>query len=276
VRWLESNIEKIEILLGEGDQASLTYAALECRIALELVCYERLRVSHDYISHDDIRRWQPRHVIEILMNEANDLVAESFTYSISKTPIGSEGPTRAQDFDRFEYIEVGRQVGLDPKTIGKLWNSLGSFLHVKLPKTKDEPLGSYGSRDLLRAKILETLTELKRLQLGTLISSGLGEEVSFKCVCGATNRRRAELLKHDSRISCVNPDCSERYRTHKSDDGSFEFERITVEVRCRSCGDAGYFPEAVAIGIGLNKVMTYDCLVCGTRNAMRWVLQQAQ
>lgn len=276
MRWLEKNIGEIEILLERGDQSSLTYAALECRLALELVCYERLRVSHDYISHEEIRRWQPRYVIETLINEVNDSAAESFTFSISTTPIEAENPTTAEEFSSRQYVEVGRQVGFDPKVIGKLWNGLSSFLHVRLPKAKNDPLNTYGSIEVLKAKIAETLTELRRLQLGTLISSGLGEEVSFKCTCGTTNKRRAALLKQDSRISCISPDCRERYRTHKSTNGSFEFERVTVEVKCRSCGDAGHFPEAVAIGIGLNRLMTYDCQVCGTRNAMRWALQQAQ
>jgi hypothetical protein len=50
-------IPTIEKLLAEETPQSITYAALECRLAIEKVCYERLKVVHDYIAHEDLRGW---------------------------------------------------------------------------------------------------------------------------------------------------------------------------------------------------------------------------
>ena len=66
-----SIIERIQALLAEGTEQSITYAALEARLALEKVCYDRLRQAHDYISHAQLRRWQPRDVINTLMSDGN-------------------------------------------------------------------------------------------------------------------------------------------------------------------------------------------------------------
>lgn len=64
---LEPSISQIEVLMAENTEASLTYAALECRLAIERICYERLRLAHDYISNDDLKRWQPRDIVNILI-----------------------------------------------------------------------------------------------------------------------------------------------------------------------------------------------------------------
>ncbi|MBN8848758.1 MAG: hypothetical protein J0I73_11770 [Sphingomonas sp.] len=46
---LSDSIATIRAQLEEGSPRNLTYAALECRLALERICYERLRAMHDYI-----------------------------------------------------------------------------------------------------------------------------------------------------------------------------------------------------------------------------------
>lgn len=44
---LDPVIERIDALLDEDTDQSVTYAALEARLALERVCYDRLRQRHD-------------------------------------------------------------------------------------------------------------------------------------------------------------------------------------------------------------------------------------
>jgi hypothetical protein len=211
-----------------------------------------------------------------LVAEANETAAESFTLSMSTVPVDSGADMDAEAFSKVEYIEVGRQVGFDPKQIGRLWNALSSFLHVRLPRAKMDELTTYVATESIKAKVVEALSELNRLKEGTLVSSGIGQEVTFKCRCGSLNKRRASLLKDRSILSCINPKCEERYRTHALEGGEFEFERVCIEVKCRSCGDIGYFPEAPMIKVGLNRMITYDCEMCGEKNALRWALQQAQ
>ena len=51
---------KVSALLAEDAPASVTYAALECRLAIERVCYARLQIAHEYISQKDLKGWHPR------------------------------------------------------------------------------------------------------------------------------------------------------------------------------------------------------------------------
>src|SRR3954447_183081 len=94
---IKSLISRIEALLARGTPESITYAALECRLAIEKVCYERLKIAHDYISHDDLRRWQPRHVVETLIAEVDGRIATSSTLFISPQPVDPLAPPQTQE-----------------------------------------------------------------------------------------------------------------------------------------------------------------------------------
>jgi len=100
---LQPSIEKIENLLDENTDSSVTYAALECRLAIERICYERLRLAHDYISHEDLKKWQPRDIVKTLIQEVDENVATTFTLSVSTSPLseGSAPPTR-EDYEAME------------------------------------------------------------------------------------------------------------------------------------------------------------------------------
>lgn len=178
---LSSSIDIIEKHLNENSDASLTYAALECRLAIELICYERLRIAHDYISHDDLRKWQPKDIVKILVQEVDSKVASTFTLSISKGAHPDGMPESTLDeYQQIEFIPIGTQVGFNPETLGRLWNALAKLaLHITLPIKKDDSVVRYGDAQKVRAKVLEALEEIKRIGKGTLISSGIGEEVYF-------------------------------------------------------------------------------------------------
>lgn len=45
---LQPIIDRNKALLEQDTEASITYAALECRLALEKVVYDRLRQRHAY------------------------------------------------------------------------------------------------------------------------------------------------------------------------------------------------------------------------------------
>src|SRR4051812_26241329 len=102
-------IRRIGTLLSEDTDQSVTYAALEARLALEKVCYDRLKHVHDYISHAQLRRWQPSAVINQLIADVDQHVAETLTLQIGSAV--SAGIKPEDD----EYIEVGTQIGFEAK-----------------------------------------------------------------------------------------------------------------------------------------------------------------
>lgn len=264
-------IDCINNLLAEDTDASITYAALEARLALEKVCYDRLRQRHDYISHDQLKKWQPGAVVNTLMNEVDPYVAQTFTLSISKNP--AQPGIRPEDE---EYVPVGTEVGFDPKYIAKLWNALaGLALHVRLPKNQQDYIPSYGNKLEIVNKVTEVIAELERLATGTMSSSGFGKTVSFDCDCGEKNKRRAALLQEGQSVSCINPDCPESWQVSKDEDGEFWFETKSVPVNCGNCGKENLMHHRHVMAMKTNERISMRCRHCNSEHYIQWRLMQA-
>lgn len=275
MKWLGEHTSQIEELLKQRTPQSLTYAALRCRMALELACYHRLRTAHDYISAADLRRWQPREVVNSLIQDVDPRIASGFTFSISKAPLAdpAKEPTQS-DYEKFEYVEVGRQAGFDVRRLGKIWNSLGSFLHVSVPASSKAELRTFGKVENIQRKVEEALAMLKELERGTIVAGGFGETVTFECNCGSKNKRRAGLLKHGQIVSCINPKCVERW-TVCIDGHDCNFKRRTLSVTCK-CGETTHIPELVLHRLERNQQCRFICETCSTENFVVWKLMHAR
>lgn len=272
---LAPSISQIEMLLGQNTESSLTYAALECRLAIERICYERLRLAHDYISHDDLKRWQPRDIVNILIQEVDSHAAETFTLSISKEPLLEDSlPPALEEYQAMEFLPIGTQVGFDPNRLGKLWNALAKLaLHISVPISKDHDVGRYGDTEKIRTKVLEALEEIKRISKGTLMSSGMGEEVSFDCICGTKNKRRLGLLKDGQTISCIRSDCNESYDFIESD---LSFGLRTFEITCRKCGEQREIPKRMIEKLRTDQHIHFSCEMCAEKIYISWRPMQSQ
>ena len=204
---LHDTIDTIKRHLAEGSDRSLTYAALECRLAIERICYDRLARAHDYISHEEVRRWQPHHVIKLLEADVDPRVASTYTLSISTQPV-----VEGEDLTKKDYVPVGTQQGFDGARLAKLWNALSNTaLHVSLPKSSDAGVTQFGNAGAIRAKVEQALIELERIATGTMTSNGFGPGVSFSCGCGQHVNRRSEQLSAGKVIHCIDPACHDSY-----------------------------------------------------------------
>ena len=267
---LEPTIIQIEKLINVNTAASVTYAALECRLAIERVCYERLRIAHDYISPDDLKKWQPRDVVKTLIQEVDAYAASTCTLSICKDPIpdGSEGPTLA-DFEKMEFLPIGTQVGFNPNKLGSIWHALSNLaLHTPVPENSGKDIQTYGNVEEIKSKIRETLLELKRLKDGNLLmSSGFGNITSFECVCGSTNKRSIDLLKHGQTINCINPECNESYKFEQSKN---LFLRRAFKVSCQLCEQEHELPKKTLEKMPVDKALPFKCEGCGDQITLVW------
>ncbi|MFZ2997353.1 hypothetical protein [Sphingobium sp.] len=263
-------IERIKSLLADDTDASVTYAALEARLALEKVCYDRLRQRHDYIPHAELRGWSPSYVMNKIMADVDENLGKTMTLMIgSPVSLG----IKPEDDD---YTEIGTEVGFRPRVIASMWNALSNLaLHVKLPEHKDDHISSYGDKAGIRAKVDLVVEELERISKGTMTFSGFGEEVSFECHCGQKNKRRAGLLKSGQTISCFNPKCSRGYKVTLEDDASFTFELDSVEILCAACGAITLAPRGALLKMDYEQPSTVVCVKCAHPNRVQWILARA-
>ena len=131
-------IQIISDLIDQGTSQSLSYAALECRLTIEYLCYERLQIALDLVSSADLKGWQPGKVMKSVSELVTTEVADSFTLSIAKEGIStSDVPLNLEEFQKLTYHSIGTQSAINMKKIVSLWNALAnSALHVQVPKEK--------------------------------------------------------------------------------------------------------------------------------------------
>ncbi len=268
---LQLSIDRIKLLLSDDTDASVTYAALEARLALERVCYDRLRQRHDYISHAQLRKWQPGAVVNMLIQDVDEHFTKTVTLSISKNS-AVEG-VEPEDTD---YVEIGTEVGFDPKQIAKMWNALAKLaLHVRLPTSRNDQLNQYGDKAKIRVKVDQVVAELERLATGTFTFSGIGEVVSFECSCGEKNRRRASLLREGQHVHCINPECKITWKVIL-ENGSCRFESVTIPVNCEKCAAANHMPWRFFIDMKYDHLGAFSCQSCKHKNYVQWRLTQVR
>ncbi len=169
-----------------------------------------------------------------------------------------------------EFHPIGTQIGFDPKKLGQLWHSLANVaLHVSIPESKDDLVSQYGAFENIKAKVNEALGEIERIGQATLQATGFGEEISFSCQCGSTNKRRVHLLKNKQKFSCVNPDCDESFEYDK------ENERFLIRVffvACKQCKIKHPIPLARVERLETNMKLTVNCRNCKTNTDLSWRL----
>jgi hypothetical protein len=235
---VKKRIQVISDLLAQSTPESITYAALECRLAIEYLCYERLQMSLEHVSLAELKAWQPSKVVRAVEELANEEAAISFTLSFAPEPALAPGEELTlEERKNLAYVLLGTQSAINLKKIATLWNALANAaLHVHLPKTKSESMSIYGDANRTSAKVEECLAELRLISSGTLLSNGWGREVSFTCAgCDYRNKRRIEKIVDGQSISCVNPDCIESYVVEKRADDDFSFTRRSYSLECKKC-----------------------------------------
>ncbi|RZF65779.1 hypothetical protein EWE75_03730 [Sphingomonas populi] len=253
---LRDTIANIKTHMTDGSARAMTYAALECRLAIERICYDRLARAHDYISHEEIRRWPPRHVIKVLEEDVDPHVASTYTISMARHP-----PAEGDDLSTLEYVPLGTQQGFDGRLITKLWNGLANTaLHVSLPKSSAVQVEHFGDIKAIREKVEQALIEIERIASGTLTSTGIGPEVSFICDCGTRIKRRSELLSAGKVIHCINPHCTESFEVELAEkEITFVLRKVHATCTCRKIH---HFPVKPLENMRVGEIRKFLCS-CG-------------
>lgn len=268
---LSARIARINALLEDETEASVTYAALEARLALEQVCYDRLRQHHDYISHADLKCWQPSQIMNTLIAEVDEYANQTRTLSISRTAV-----TVGRDAADEDYVKLGVEMGFDPKLIGKLWNALGGLaLHTRIPESGEHQLSDYGDKRAIFTKVREVVDELERLAATSMTFSGIGETVSFSCDCGSKNRRRAALLHQGQVVSCINPKCLSSWNV-LIEGAEISFQPRMVHIKCEACRNCNYIAWRSAAAMKYDEIGSFHCISCEVLNYFQWRLQQVK
>lgn len=263
---IPKRIKLINSLLKQDTEESLTYAALECRLTLEYLCYERFKLYFSYLPESDLKNWQPKHIIKQISDEIDYNVSKEFSISISDEKIDGRSPETKEEFESIKYTPLGTQSELNFKKLDKLWNGLSSVaLHIPVPSISSGDINIYGNKENIKKKVSEVVSFLSAMKGNMLMGGSLGEEYCFNCIaCNTKIKRPVKTLQNKTILSCINPQCQESYVIQKDKNDEFEVIRSIIKFSCSGCNEELDIPTRFFRDLRFNQRLNIPCGKCNT------------
>ncbi|WP_406820356.1 hypothetical protein ACJA3S_25045 [Pseudomonas sp. KnCO4] len=237
--------------LASNEDHRLKYAALELRMAIEAVTYDRASAYKSEFPPKEYETWQPKKVMAVLLEIDPTADSDStISFGIESSP--GEKP---------EVIHnLGKEVVFNIKAIRRHYDALGSFLHV--PSIKQTLSESIPSPEIVRKRCEEVSRDLDKVLASQVFNSTLGIFSSFDCgECNARIRKRIPRDKDEVIADCFR--CMASYAIRRTLDGRFEVDARTEEIPCPNpgCGHPKpIYPREFSQGVH------WVCNKCGGRN----------
>jgi hypothetical protein len=222
------------------DDSHLGYAALDLRMAIEAVCYDRASAYSKELPDAVYRMWQPRKLMNFLISL--DPLADKrreFRYAIND--------------EHGNPIEPVRSLGMDqPLKLSEIrdhYDALGSYLHVPtLAQMKD---GKQHDLAALRARCSTLVGILEAVLTSKIWNAVFGQFLTADCVrCEKIMKVRFDNNPPEFDYSCIH--CSAPYKVRKIDgEDRYQFCPDYEYARCAHSGcDAKFslWRDEIAVG----------------------------
>ena len=248
-------IGRIETLLAVNTPASLTYAALEARIALERLGYDHVRRMQT--EAEDAARQQRLDAVKRIIADGSATMAGS-TVTVTATTIApAAGPAPAATFD--------------PQAVGLLWQNLTTAaLHARNPENQADPIAEFGDAPVVKLHVETALNALRQMVPVAPAAWTLGSEITWRCVCETQNTRHAGLLRAGQQVSCSNARCHWTF-VARENGATFDMEPVASQVTCKHCGRGDRLPLGWLRTLKFGDVAQWRCPGCATDNQERLV-----
>ncbi len=263
---IPKRIKLINSLLEQNTEQSLTYAAIECRLTLEYLCYERFKFYFPYLSENDLKHWQPKHIIKQISDEIDENISKEFSISVSAEKIDGRSPKTKEEFESIKYIPLGTQSELRFNKLHKLWNGLSNVaLHIPVPNILSGDLNIYGDQDKIKKKVSDVVSFLSSMKGNLLMGGTFGEEYFFNCfTCDTKIKRPIRNLQLQTIVSCINPNCKESYVIQKNINDEFDVIRSIIKFSCTFCNEDLKIPTRFFQDLRFNQKLDIQCGKCNT------------
>ncbi|WP_051373055.1 hypothetical protein [Yersinia wautersii] len=178
---LKKALEELE----HQDDRHLKYVALELRMCIEALIYDKLQSYKDEAPINTYETWQPKKILEEL------LIIDPFADSSSSLSFSLE--------DKFgnptEWTHLGEERMLTLKEIKKHYNYLGSFLHIQTIKQISE--GKEINYKSLREKLNQIVSMIKDSLNAKLYNSNFCYSANIDCKrCNEKIKRRVPYTEN--------------------------------------------------------------------------------
>lgn len=247
---LEAAREKLDDVGAEN----ISYIALDLRMALECLVYERAELYKEEISEEQMRTWQPPQLMKYLL-EIDPTADQSSTLSYKV-----DSPEKSEDE---EYKHVGKENVISLKELRSSYNRLGAYLHSPTAAQ----LEAKGSIPL--SKKIKRCNEVISLITDVLSSSmtqvNFRQLVDIDCdKCGGKIIRRIPPGSDNIAVKCTKNSCIATY-VMRIENQKAHWRRAGVDIECRNegCDEKNFVWENE-----MSVATEWKCVRCKQKNKL--------
>ena len=215
--------------MDSTDSERLKYAALELRMAIEAVTYERAQSYSDELPPSAYQTWQPKKLMqELLEIEPRADKPSSIAYGIEDVP--------GEPAKKMTFLGGEQVFGL--KAIKGHYDALGSYLHSPTLKQIEDKGVIDGAR--LKERCAEIVKALEVVFSSPVFNINFGSFTSIPCMnsdCGKTVRKRHPHGVEVLTAQCF--ECNAEYEITAENNGQWQWRPLVEDVSCptESCGE---------------------------------------
>jgi hypothetical protein len=211
------------------DSERLKYAALELRMAIEALTYERAQSYREELPPSEYQTWQPKKLMQVLLDiEPLADMSSSIAYGVQDAP-GEQAK---------EMTPLGKEQVFSLKEIKSHYDALGSYLHSPTLKQIEEKGVLDSSR--LKERCAQIVISLDGVLSSPVFNINFGRFTSIQCMnsdCGKMIRKRHPRGVETLAAKCF--ECQAEYEIHLEPNGQWLWKPLVQEVPCstESCDE---------------------------------------
>lgn len=216
------HLKSAEDELGSSSDGRLKYAALELRMAMEALTYDRALSYKDEFPPSEYETWQPRKIMSVLLNIDPKADKDSSLAIGLEEQYGVPAP---------RMNSLGSEKVLSMSVLRKHYDALGSYLHVQSMKQVRE--GTTLDFNRMRERCKEIAAFTGQVLSSPIFNVTFGHFASLNCIkCGSPIRKRLCGGHHEAVAECHQ--CKATYTITAEGDGKVKWKPHQHEVECAS------------------------------------------
>jgi hypothetical protein len=258
-------VKRARALMAEdASLPTLRYAALETRLAMEALTYDRAQAYGDDFPKWEIGTWQPRKLLLILLG-VDPMADTEKSFNVSKEP--ANGAPQ----DNEDWFDFGTETVLNLAAIKEQYDAIGSRLHM--PTIKQLESGETHDPERLRRRLEGLLTHLEAVLASPIFNLTMIGRNS-KITCMRCDHRVRKATKGDAEATTARcPGCGLGYDLVPNADGDFDWypERTKMKCGTPSCPE-----ELIIYRDELRPGLAVNCEACGKKTLIVFGSRRAE
>ena len=213
-------LRRAEEELGTGEDERLKYAALELRMAMEALTYDRALAYKDEFPPTEYETWQPRKVMSVLLDIDPTADKDSSLAIGTEEEYGVPAPV---------MTSLGSEKVLSMVILRQHYDALGSYLHVQ--SMKQNRTGKTLDYSKIRSRCKEIASFITAVLSSSVFHVALGSFATMNCMeCGKPIRKRIPHGTGAVRAECC--ECRASYNIIDRGNGQVEWLPQQHEIEC--------------------------------------------